>query len=59
MIDAEFAAAIARTALRNVATEYPYKLDQVLGGDDALRAPRAASRFPRQLRLAFVRAHMH
>ena len=40
MIDAEFAAAMARTALRNVATEYPYKLDQVLGSDDALRAPR-------------------
>ena len=40
MIDAEFAAAMARTALRNVATEYPYKLDQVLGSDDAC-APRA------------------
>ena len=40
MIDAEFAAAISRTALRNVATEYPYKLDQVLGGDDAVRVPR-------------------
>ena len=38
MIDAEFAAAIARTALRNVATEYPYKLDQVLGSDDAILA---------------------
>ena len=59
MIDAEFAAAMARTALRNVATEYPYKLDQVLGSDDAAcSAARAASRFPRQLRLAFV-VHMH
>jgi hypothetical protein len=33
MIDAELAATIARTALRNVATEYPYKRDQVLGND--------------------------
>ena len=41
MIDAEFAAAISRTALRNVATEYPYKLDQVLTGDEAVRVPRA------------------
>ncbi len=41
MIDADFAAAISRTALRNVSTEYPYKLDQVLGGDDAVRLPRA------------------
>ena len=40
MIDAEFAAAISRTALQNVATEYPYKLDQVLGGDEAVRVPR-------------------
>ena len=40
MINAEFAAAIAHTALRNVATEYPYKLDQVLDSDNALRAPR-------------------
>ena len=40
MIDAQFAAAVARTALRNVATEYPYKLDQVLGSDDALHVPR-------------------
>ena len=39
MIDGEFAAAFACTALRSVATEYPYKLDQVLGGDDALRVP--------------------
>ena len=41
MIDAEFAAAVSRIALTNVATEYPYKLDQVLGGDDALSTPRA------------------
>ena len=41
MIDAEFAAAVSRTALTNVATEYPYKLDQVLGSDDALSTPRA------------------
>ncbi|MBA3254284.1 MAG: DUF2891 domain-containing protein [Burkholderiaceae bacterium] len=40
MIDADFAAAISRTALCNVSTEYPYKLDQVLGGDDAVRVPR-------------------
>ena len=40
MIDAEFVAAIARTALQNVETEYPYKLDQVLGSDDDIRAPR-------------------
>ncbi|MGZ9059501.1 MAG: DUF2891 domain-containing protein [Burkholderiaceae bacterium] len=40
MIDAEFAAVISRTALRNVATEYPYKLDQVLGGDDSIHVPR-------------------
>lgn len=31
---------MSRTALRNVATEYPYKLDQVLGGDAAVCAPR-------------------
>ena len=41
MIDAESAAAISRIALRNVSTEYPCKLDQVLGSDDAVRAPRA------------------
>ncbi|HVG05807.1 MAG TPA: DUF2891 domain-containing protein [Burkholderiaceae bacterium] len=39
MIDADFAASIARTALQNVATEYPYKLDQVLGSGDDLRTP--------------------
>ncbi len=58
MIDAAFAAAVSRTALANVATEYPYKLDQVLGSDDALSAAaRAASRLSWKLRLAFVRAH--
>jgi len=40
MIDPQFAAAISRTALQNVATEYPYKLDQVLGSDEAVRIPR-------------------
>ena len=40
MLNAEFAAAVSRTALTNVATEYPYKLDQVLGGDDAVSTPR-------------------
>ena len=40
MIDAAFASAISHTALANVATEYPYKLDQVLYGDDALSPPR-------------------
>ena len=40
MIDAAFAAAVSRTALANVATEYPYKLDQVLASDDALSPPR-------------------
>ena len=39
-MDAEFAAAVSRTALTNVATEYPYKLDQVLDGDDAVSTPR-------------------
>ena len=41
MIDAEFAAVVSRTALTNVASEYPYKLDQLLGSDDALNTPRA------------------
>lgn len=40
MIDAAFAAAVSRTALTNVATEYPYKLDQVLVSEDALNTPR-------------------
>src|SRR4030095_6482161 len=44
MIDAEFAAAISRTALTNVATEYPYKLDQVLDGDHAVSPPRVLHR---------------
>ena len=40
MIDTGFTTTIARIALQNVATEYPYKLDQVLVGGDALRVPR-------------------
>lgn len=40
MLDVEFAAALARIALRNVATDYPYKLDQVLSGDEDVRTPR-------------------
>lgn len=40
MLDVEFAAALARIALHNVATEYPYKLDQVLNSDDDVRTPR-------------------
>ncbi len=39
MIDAGFAATIARIALQNVANEYPYKLDQVLGSGEDLRPP--------------------
>lgn len=35
------AAALARTALANTDTEYPYKLDQLLAGDGDLAAPRA------------------
>ncbi|MDQ3215246.1 MAG: DUF2891 domain-containing protein [Pseudomonadota bacterium] len=40
MIDRESATALAAIALRNVATEYPYKLDQVLAGDRDVRPPR-------------------
>ena len=40
MLDAHLAATLARVALTNVATEYPYKLDQVLGDDDDVRTPR-------------------
>ncbi len=40
MINAELAATLASIALRNVATEYPYKLDQVLGDAGDLHAPR-------------------
>ena len=39
-MNAAFAAVVSRTALANVATEYPYKLDQVLDGDAALSPPR-------------------
>ena len=40
MIDRELAGSLARVALRNVAIEYPYKLDQVLGGAADVRPPR-------------------
>ncbi|HYM47283.1 MAG TPA: DUF2891 domain-containing protein [Burkholderiaceae bacterium] len=40
MLDVHLAETFARTALANVATEYPYKLDQVLDGDADVRAPR-------------------
>ena len=41
MIEARLTDTFARMALQNVATEYPCKLDQVLGSVDDLRAPRA------------------
>ncbi len=41
MLTPPLAAAFARTALANTVTEYPYKLDQLLGGDGDLRTPRA------------------
>lgn len=40
MLDVHLASTLARTALVNVGTEYPYKLDQVLGSDDDVRKPR-------------------
>ena len=40
MLDVHLAATLAHVALKNVAIEYPYKLDQVLGADDDVRAPR-------------------
>ena len=40
MLDSQLAATFARIALTNVATEYPYKLDQVLGSDADVRTPR-------------------
>ncbi|MEP6608867.1 MAG: DUF2891 domain-containing protein [Burkholderiaceae bacterium] len=40
MIDREFAAALANTALKNVVTEYPYKLDPILACDGDVRPPR-------------------
>jgi hypothetical protein len=39
MLTAHLAAAFARVALANVATPYPYKLDQVLGAAGDLAAP--------------------
>jgi len=41
MLTTTLASAFARTALANAATEYPYKLDQVLGSTDDLGLPRA------------------
>jgi hypothetical protein len=40
MLTTTLASAFARTALANAATEYPYKLDQVLGSKDDLALPR-------------------
>ena len=40
MLTTTLASAFARTALANAATEYPYKLDQVLGSTDELASPR-------------------
>lgn len=40
MIDRETATALAAIALQNVATAYPYKLDQVLASDGDVRLPR-------------------
>jgi hypothetical protein len=40
MLNADLAATFARVALANVATAYPYKLDQVLGGEADLLPPR-------------------
>jgi Protein of unknown function (DUF2891) len=40
MLDSQLAATFARIALTNVATEYPYKLDQVLGSDAEVLTPR-------------------
>ena len=52
------ASSFARTALANVAREYPNKPDHVLGGSRRRARPaRAASGVLRQLRLALVRAH--
>jgi hypothetical protein len=41
MLTATLATTLARTALANVVTEYPYKLDQLLVGDQDLATPRA------------------
>jgi Protein of unknown function (DUF2891) len=40
MLTTTLASAFARTALANTVTEYPYKLDQILGSTDDLRSPR-------------------
>lgn len=40
MLTTTLASAFAHTALANAATEYPYKLDQVLGSTDDLALPR-------------------
>lgn len=40
MLTTTLASAFARTALANAATEYPYKLDQILGSTDELALPR-------------------
>lgn len=40
MLTPTLIAALARTALANTVTEYPYKLDQLLAGESALAAPR-------------------
>lgn len=40
MLTATLAATLARTALANVVTEYPYKLDQLLAGGQDLATPR-------------------
>lgn len=40
MLTPPLATALARTALANTATEYPYKLDQLLASDGDLSAPR-------------------
>ena len=41
LLTADLASSFARTALRNVAQEYPAKLDHVLRGPDDVRSPRA------------------
>jgi len=40
MLDSALAATLARTALANATTEYPYKLDQLLAGTGDLAPPR-------------------
>ncbi len=41
MLTVDLAGALARVALTNVGTEYPYKLDQVLGSGADVRPPRS------------------